>query len=244
MEYLFYRENCIVLLKLLLVHFLVDFPLQPESLVRDKETKGLKSPFLYLHSALQGIGSYLVLPGWNYWYLAVFIGLSHGIIDYLKGKKNTGNRKLFYFITDQCIHIIVLAICWVIVFSEWPTLTAALIHYSHDYKFLFILLGYLLCLWPAGHLINFITLRFQEQIINDGGLLNAGKYIGYIERILIITLILIHQFAAIGFLIAAKSLLRFREEDRRVTEYILYGTLLSFGAAIFVGIIVNSMIKI
>jgi hypothetical protein len=50
-------------------------------------------------------------------------------------------------------------------------------------------------------------------------------------------LILFDQFAAIGFIIAAKSVLRFRDTDTAKTEYLLIGSLLSFGIAIFFGVI-------
>ncbi|HLV52538.1 MAG TPA: hypothetical protein VKY29_00860, partial [Cryomorphaceae bacterium] len=49
------------------------------------------------------------------------------------------------------------------------------------------------------------------------------------------------QWAAIGFLMAAKSIFRFgdltRAKDRRLTEYILIGTFLSFGIALAVGML-------
>ena len=67
-----------------------------------------------------------------------------------------------------------------------------------------------------------------------------------IERILIFTFILIKQWPAIGFLIAAKSVFRFGElkegKERKKTEYILIGTLLSFTFAIIVGILIYSVL--
>ena len=49
----------------------------------------------------------------------------------------------------------------------------------------------------------------------------------------ILLFVLVGQPEGIGFLIAAKSLLRFgemtREHDRRVSEYVIIGTLASFG---------------
>jgi hypothetical protein len=62
-----------------------------------------------------------------------------------------------------------------------------------------------------------------------------------LERILILTFVLIDQFAGIGFLIAAKSILRFgdikNKENRKEAEYILLGTMISFIIAIAIGII-------
>lgn len=52
--------------------------------------------------------------------------------------------------------------------------------------------------------------------------------------------IITNHWEGIGFLIAAKSVFRFGDlsqaKDRKLTEYILIGTLLSFGLAIVFGI--------
>lgn len=79
----------------------------------------------------------------------------------------------------------------------------------------------------------------QEQNV---GLAQAGAYIGYIERCLTLGFILLGQFSAIGFLVAAKTIFRFgdltKSKDMKLTEYMLLGTLLSYAIAIFVGVIV------
>jgi hypothetical protein len=69
-------------------------------------------------------------------------------------------------------------------------------------------------------------------------LLNAGKLIGNIERVLTLTLLLMGQYEAIGFIIAGKSILRYEGEKTAKTEYVLVGTLLSFGIAIIIGILI------
>lgn len=67
-------------------------------------------------------------------------------------------------------------------------------------------------------------------------LLSAGKYIGILQRLFVLGFILLNQWSSIGLLIAAKSVFRFsdlsRAKDRKLTEYILIGTLISFGLAI------------
>ncbi|MGB6037763.1 MAG: DUF3307 domain-containing protein, partial [Cryomorphaceae bacterium] len=69
----------------------------------------------------------------------------------------------------------------------------------------------------------------------------AGKYIGMLERLFIFAFVVLNQWSAIGFLITAKSVFRFgdlsRAKDRKLTEYILIGTLLSFGLAILTGLV-------
>jgi hypothetical protein len=69
---------------------------------------------------------------------------------------------------------------------------------------------------------------------------NAGKYIGIIERLFVLVFILLGRWEAIGLLITAKSVFRFNDlkesNNRKLTEYILIGTLVSFGLAILAGL--------
>jgi hypothetical protein len=81
--------------------------------------------------------------------------------------------------------------------------------------------------------------------LKDGeseSLANAGKYIGILERLFVFVFVVTGQWQAVGFLLAAKSVFRFGDlkesKDRKLTEYILIGTLLSFGMAILTGLVV------
>jgi hypothetical protein len=70
--------------------------------------------------------------------------------------------------------------------------------------------------------------------------LSRGKVIGYLERLLVVALILMGSFPAVGFIVAAKSLTRFKQmDDRDWAEYFLLGTLTSFLFAIVYGIILK-----
>ena len=89
--------------------------------------------------------------------------------------------------------------------------------------------------------------KLEENTENDS-LKNAGKYIGILERLFVFGFILLNQWQAIGLLITAKSVFRFSDltkaKDRRLTEYILIGTLLSFGLAICMGLIYQYLQKL
>lgn len=76
------------------------------------------------------------------------------------------------------------------------------------------------------------------------GLTNAGKWIGIAERLILLTLLLQGQYAAMGLLMTAKGLLRFSEKDRQEekTEYVLIGTLISVVFALITGILVNYLL--
>jgi hypothetical protein len=62
------------------------------------------------------------------------------------------------------------------------------------------------------------------------------------ERLFVFTFVVMGRWEGIGFLMAAKSIFRFGDlkeaKDRKLTEYILIGTLLSFGIAMALGVAV------
>jgi hypothetical protein len=70
----------------------------------------------------------------------------------------------------------------------------------------------------------------------------AGRLIGILERAILYLLVLLNQFGALGFIIAAKSFARFKElEDRRFAEYMLIGTLASSLVALVCGLVVAAL---
>ncbi|MFA1820347.1 DUF3307 domain-containing protein [Virgibacillus oceani] len=65
---------------------------------------------------------------------------------------------------------------------------------------------------------------------------NIGRYIGMLERILIIILVVNQALTSITILVAIKSITRFKQfEDKRFAEYYLIGTLFSIVIAICIG---------
>ena len=69
----------------------------------------------------------------------------------------------------------------------------------------------------------------------------------WFERILVLTFVITNHYEGIGFLIAAKSILRFNdikgEHMRKEAEYVLIGTLMSFASSIIIGIITHLLLK-
>lgn len=108
-------------------------------------------------------------------------------------------------------------------------------------------LAYLLVTIPTGVLIGKVTESWSKEIERQSangqksGLKNAGKWIGMLERTLILTFVIAGKMTAIGFLLAAKSVFRFGDlkdaTDHKKTEYIIIGTLLSFVVAIGTGLV-------
>lgn len=73
--------------------------------------------------------------------------------------------------------------------------------------------------------------------------LSRGKIIGYLERLLVIVLVMNDSISSIAFIIAAKSLTRFKQlDDRDWAEYFLLGTLTSIFLAIVYGFIIRFIV--
>ena len=70
---------------------------------------------------------------------------------------------------------------------------------------------------------------------------NAGRYIGWLELALTFGFIVAKQPEGVGFLLAAKSVLRIGdlkdEHDRSHAEYIIIGTFLSFGWGLLIAMV-------
>jgi hypothetical protein len=71
-----------------------------------------------------------------------------------------------------------------------------------------------------------------------------GRAVGSLERALTLTLVLLGEYAAVGWIIAAKSLARFKQlEDREFAEYFLVGTLASFLLALLTGLGIRLLLR-
>lgn len=222
--------------KLFLVHLIGDFIIQPKKWVVAKEKDKLKSKYLYFHALIHFALTMLVLWDWNYWKIAVLIMVTHFIIDALKlySAPHIKNTRIPFFI-DQALHLIVLYVC-----AYYGDLSGHITEMLQRIDVI-LLTAFVFVSFPAAIIIGKLLEGMSKHIeIDHESLPNAGMYIGIIERFFVLTFILLGRWEVIGFLIAAKSVFRFNDlkesNSRELTEYILIGTLLSFGIAIATGI--------
>jgi len=225
-------------LQLLFAHFLGDFLFQPYSWVKDKERRKLASPKLYFHILIHIALSFLFIWDLSLWYIPLIIGISHLVIDASKLLLQNGRNNRLLFFIDQALHLLVIGFS-VIFFTK----TIEIIEVPTELWL--YLLGAFLVTNPASISIKTIISIYtpKTEIEEDESLNNAGKYIGILERLLVYIFIVTNHWEGVGFLIAAKSIFRFSDltqsKDRKLTEYILIGTLLSFGIAIGVALLIN-----
>lgn len=232
------------LLALVTAHLIADFPLQNDWLLAHKKNPA----FLVLHIILVASVAALVL-GTLAWPLLAILAFTHLAMDAVKVHllKDT----LASFFIDQFVHLSVivgLGFLYPDAFARgfWASLPPDGLGWYQ--AALCLSAGVVLNLHTGGIIIKKATQPFLDQIKEDiEGLRHGGSYIGYLERALVMLLVLTNQPAGVGFLIAAKSILRFGDvkesHQRKLTEYVIIGTFLSFGWGMLVATLTQIGLK-
>lgn len=224
----------------IIAHLLTDYTFQPDKLAKEKNRDGFKSKFLKWHILIAFLLSLILSFQFGFVPAAIAIALVHWALDGIKVYINKNNflGRYSYFI-DQAMHI-VLIFTIVLIYDHFSDNEFLL---NLNTKYIVISGGFLFCAKPSNIIIKEIfklfNISIKKDVVIENDLPNAGKLIGIIERWLILVFILINQFEAVGFLIAAKSILRFKDNESYKTEYVLIGTMLSFGLAIITGMLFN-----
>lgn len=227
-------------MQLLCLHVAGDFLLQPGRWVRSRADNHFRSPWLYVHGLVHTVLALLVCIPAGAWWIALIVGLGHIGFDGLKSYLR--RTDLSAFIIDQLLHVTVILLCTaghmrVNILAELEGILSNPIFWWRSFAYLLVVAAFPL-------LISFATQQWRRDIPPEREkLVKAGRWIGIIERVLVLTFVFAGQFSAIGFLLAAKSVLRFGDlregRDKGHTEYVLIGTLLSFGLTILTGLMVN-----
>lgn len=209
---------------ILAAHLIGDFPLQPDWLADKKKSKEC---YLLLHAVLQGALAYLAFQAWGCWQLPCLVALSHALIDALKRRSPDTSAT---FVIDQALHVAFLTGI-VFCLQSYALLS---VYRGIGYSAIVVGGGFAATVIGSGFFIGkFMKPLIEGTKINENGLPKAGKWIGQLERALIFVFVLVGYLEGVGFLVAAKSILRFKEtEEQKMAEYVLVGTLLSFFLAI------------
>jgi hypothetical protein len=234
---LFDSETISLFVRLLIAHVAGDFVFQKKSWIENRQAKKWRSPYLYLNAGIVALLSWALSGYHSIWAIPLFIFAAHAITDILKSYAPDTTA---IFFTDQVLHLAATAVGVALYLPSFNTGYSCCGFLFGNINLWIYVGAYLAVLWPMGIGIAQFTKQWQAESNQSNGLKDAGRYIGMLERLLIITFIFMNQFSAIGFLIAAKSILRFGDiresNNRKGAEYILLGTMISFAAAIFTGI--------
>ena len=221
-----------LILKIVLTHLLGDFVLQTNTMVQDIENKKLKSKYLYLHILIHFFLIMMITRFEKRFIIpAIVLSIAHLIID-ITTKILVKNKigAVYNLILDQSLHFITIAV-FIKYFYNYTIDSDQLLN-SQNYLLLTALVS---ITFVSAVAIKKIMEVFNYRLPKDG-IEDAGKYIGMLERLFIFVFVISSFWEGVGFLLAAKSIFRFGDlkenKEIKLTEYILIGTLVSFGFAI------------
>jgi hypothetical protein len=242
---------------LLIAHIIGDFFLQTD---RMAEKKKHLIRYLFIHGAVYTIPFLVlflienVLPIVIWGVIGIFI--THVVLDFLKTRVFEKNEKSLWkpfliFVTDQFMHIAVL-IVFFFIFGMY--LNIDILNWSKSLgnvtslQTAIFILGILFLTKPSA-IINRMVLNvfdFKKESTgleqNDIKILRAGYVIGVLERLVLYVLFIWNQFAVMGFVLAAKSIARYKQMDQEgFAERYLIGTLLSTLEAIIVAFVLMNI---
>lgn len=164
--------NSWLFLSLILAHVIGDFYLQNDKYCTQKEERKFKSWFLYVHSLIIGVVSWVVVPVYEFRFYALAIAFSHLVIDVIKTYSPKG---LWNFVIDQIVHWAIL----IIVTSSFDTTTKLPIQSmdcNGSFSIPLFILAILLCIKPANILIKLVLKKYQVgETQSCENIKNAGK---------------------------------------------------------------------
>lgn len=229
-------------LVLLTGHLIGDFVLQTRYILEHKKNPAVLS----LHVGLVTLSSAALLGAWHGPILGI-IFITHLLMDAVKVYLLPSTASTFLF--DQAVHVLVMigvTLVYPMAFHNgaWP----ALLSEAQLAEFLRLVTlgsGLVAGIRVGGIFIDIATQSLVDQLSDSPeltrGLKHGGRYIGWLERALIMLLYFIGEPSGIGLLLTAKSILRFGEiknsSHRKLTEYIIIGTLMSFGWALLAAVL-------
>jgi hypothetical protein len=241
------------ILAIYLAHLLTDFVFQTHGLV-ERKRRGKPSAYLahglthylsailfigfFIPESIAALRTHLVIAG---------LTLVHLLIDL--GKMQLAAKHLIRdgagaYLTDQLVHFLTVVLAaWLLLPGVSFHVLTALIQTSRGTanKYLAVPVVYVGVIFGGGYLIRFLTRPMAESVKDHGPqesreqLQNAGLYIGWLERFLVLTAMLLQSPSAVGLILATKAIARYPEfKSVRFAEYVIIGTLLSVSIA-FVG---------
>ena len=248
---------------LLAAHVVADFLIQFDWIIKNKRRPGV---FL-LHTGLVALTAVLALGAFAVkspapWVAVAIVTLSHAAIDAMKTygfKQDWLARrprwKFVLFSLDQLGHALFILLAAAI--AQRAFMDGYWVHLMPGgtgwlLRIFAFAAGFVIATRVGGFAIGIFMERFTLPELEtkhgggseDQGLRAGGTWIGLLERALSFVFILAGQWAAIGFLLAAKSILRFQyARDRSHSEYVIIGTLASFGWAIGAAFLTRFLIE-
>lgn len=254
-----------VFLVLLVAHLVGDFPLQSGRMVAGKIaldwTAFVRHGLVHLGLSITALALFVpaLLLQRPTTYALAFLTIGHLALDL--GKSNLVRARpacdgSLLFAGDQIAHVIVVAAASMIIVNDMPNFSAIWAMWlAHQDRVLVISTVLLVFVFPVGYLIRYLLKPLSEELGASGDdsrendesledLANAGLYIGWLERTLLVIAFAVGSFTAVGLIVGAKSIVRFPKfESRAFAEYFLIGTFASVASAALGGWILSSALS-
>ncbi len=241
-------------LALYLAHLLTDFVFEPDRLVAGKRNSAalayVEHGGIHLISAalLLGLASPALVRSLDFYGVIIGLTLVHLALDRGKLSLIRLTRKAegsLAFVAGQLVYVFAVCVAaGMIAKIPLRELVAGLAWVQvHAEETLLLLVVYVGVIFGGGNFVRLVTRPLLRGDLGLAGqtteeLQNAGMYIGWLERFLILTSILLQSPATVGLILTAKSIARYPEfKSKRFAEYFLIGTLLSISIGIVGGLI-------
>jgi hypothetical protein len=238
-------------LKLLFAHVAGDFLFQTARIATGKHQRGVLLWHLGIHAALL-VGVALTEP----FDFALVIGLvtilaAHAAIDAWTSRIEP--RTVSLLVLDQSLHVLSLGAAVAIARPEdFEAARWWLSRALQDPRVFVTLAGFVIAVWVGAVLVGRWAEPFARAIVtrlgeDRPGLERAGRAIGMFERAIIFLAMMLRIESLIGFVIAAKAILRLPEArergSRELAEYYLVGSLASVFWAVLAGVLTRWMVS-
>lgn len=237
---------------LLIAHFLADFTFQTTKLA-EKKLHNFK--YLKCHALIYAVIFFITIfpfVAFNKAILPYIIIIgSHFFIDWIRtlvDKKFSRKSIIFAsFIVDQILHVIILIVLYYTfnLDAETTSLYNDIQHWPYYNSMVIYSLTFVILWDPVAVFIKklFAYIIDRNSDNQQGNDPQVGRIIGKLERIIVSVLIFCNQFGAIGFVLTAKSIARYKQlEDKSFAEKYLVGTLTSVAIAFIITIVLKELL--
>ena len=242
-------------LALYLAHLLADFVLQTDGIVAAKKAGRWQSYFVHgliYYGTMLGIVVVMnpsLVGMWAFEGIVVALCLVHLLLDWAKLtviKARWIPDDVRSFTGDQALHLATIA--GATFFITRPPLQSVVAFFqeirSAQEGILIVAVVYVVVIFGGGYFVRYLIGPLWKRRPNEpkqehDEVVNAGLYIGWLERFIALTAVFLQSPGTVGLILAAKSIARYPElkSTERFVEYFLIGTLLSISIAIIGGVI-------
>jgi hypothetical protein len=180
------------------------------------------------------------------------LALLHLLIDAVRSRAvGKWGASLGAFFADQAVHLVSLFVLWRVFARcdcggarDWAPTSEWLAWFA---RWALVAAAYVFNAKGGTRVVRGVLERFPKAVPPETGNHESeyemGRWIGNLERFLILTFALFGQWAALGLIVAAKSIARFPEltgqRHKDFAEYYLIGTLTSVLVALASGMAVG-----